>query len=754
MTRFGLRAASLAVVVVFAGTWTTLLQAQQQKLLTLDDLYDPAKKVDFGAPTFPGSGYTWVNDKEYLRVKDARTPDGPPRAEIIRVDAMTGAETPLFDQSRLASALSSVPGISADDAARLSRQRTYVMTPARTALLVNSANDLFLWTLGAERVVRLTWSAAAEEEVTFSPDGRLVGFVRAHNLYVVDLEGHERALTTDGHAQRLNGRLDWVYQEEIYGRGTHRAYWWSPDSSRLAFLQLDEAPVPEFTVVDHLPYRQDVEATDYPKAGDPNPTVKLGVVQAAGGSVRWVDTSKYGAAEHLIVDVGWTPDSKEVVYQVQDREQTWLDLNLGEAAKGTTRTLFRETTKAWVSVLGPPTWLKDGSFLWLSERDGWQHLYRYQRDGTAIGRVTSGKWEFDEIYGVDEAAGLIYFAGTERSHIGRDIYKVKLDGSGLTRLSERAGTHNATFNPAFTHYVGRWSDVNTPTQVRLHKADGVEVRVIDRNEVAALKDYRLSKPEFLQVKTKDGFTLEAMLIKPVDFDPSRKYPVFQSTYAGPHAPQVRNSWGGTGMLYHQLLAERGIAVWVCDNRSASGKGAESAWVAYKRLGETELADIEECLGYLKQQPWVDASRIGINGWSYGGFMTSYALTHSTSFAMGIAGGSVTDWRDYDSIYTERYMLMPQNNPDGYARTAPRAAARNLHGQLFLIHGTMDDNVHMQNTIQFAYDLQKAGKPFELMLYPKSRHGVTDPQLVRHMRERMLEFTLRTLKPDGPAAGTR
>ena len=215
--------------------------------------------------------------------------------------------------------------------------------------------------------------------------------------------GHERALTTDGHAQRLNGKLDWVYQEEIYGRGTHRAYWWSPDSSRLAFLQLDEAPVPEFTVVDHIPYRQDVEVTDYPKAGDPNPTVKLGVVRAAGGDVQWVDTSKYGAAEHLIVDVGWTPDSKDVVYQVQDREQTWLDLNLGDAAKGTTRTLFRETTKAWVSVLGPPTWLKDGSFLWLSERDGWQHLYRYKRDGTAVGRVTSGKWEFDELYGVDES---------------------------------------------------------------------------------------------------------------------------------------------------------------------------------------------------------------------------------------------------------------------------------------------------------------------------------------------------------------
>ncbi len=753
MTGFGMGAARVVVMAVVAASSAGLVQGQPQKLLTINDLYDPATRVDFGASPVRGGSYTWLNDGEYLRVTDVRASQ-PARATIVKVDATTGTETPLFDQARLASALGAVAGISSADAARLSRLRTYVMNPARTVLLVDAGSDLFLWPFGADRVVRLTWSAGAEEEVTFSPDGRLVAFVRAHNLYVVDLEGRERALTTDGHAQRLNGRLDWVYQEEIYGRGTHRAYWWSPDASRLAFLQLDEAPVPEFTVIDHIPYRQTVEVTDYPKAGDPNPTVKLGVVRAIGGDVQWVDTTKYAAAEHLIVNVSWTPDSTEVVYQVQDREQTWLDLNLGDAAKGTTTSLFRETTKAWVSEHGEPTWLNDGSFLWFSERDGWKHLYRYKRDGRLVGRVTTGPWEVRTLYGVDETAGLVYFAGTERSHIAGDVYRVKLDGTGLTRLSQRAGTHSASFNPGFTHYVGTWSDASTPTQVRLHKADGTEVRVIDRNEVAALKDYRLSTPEFLQVKTKDGFTLEAMLIKPVDFDPTRKYPVVQTTYAGPHAPQVRNSWGGTGALYHQLLAQRGVAVWVCDNRSASGKGAESAWVAYKRLGETELADIEECLTYLKAQPWVDASRIGISGWSYGGFMAAYALTHSKSFAMGIAGGSVTDWRDYDSIYTERYMLMPQNNPDGYARTAPRAAAKSLHGQLLLLHGTMDDNVHMQNTLQFVYELQKAGKHFELMLYPKSRHGVTDPQLAKHLRERMLEFTIRTLRPEGGVGGTR
>jgi dipeptidyl-peptidase-4 len=720
--------------------------AAQAKRFTLDELFDPVTRLD--ATGVVPSGLTWLDDSRAVWPKrvDEDT------ADWLVLDVERGTTSPFHEASSLETALAALPGLSPGQARKLSRPRSFVFGPDKRTAVLTVAGDLFLYTFATGRLTRLTSDPAEERDPAFSPNGAMVAFTRGHNLVVVDVTtARERALTTDGGPQLLNGRLDWVYQEEIYGRGTYRAFWWSPDSTRLAFLQLDERPVAEFTLVNHLPHFQELEVFDYPKPGDPNPLVRLGVVGASGGAVTWINTAKYSAREHLVVDVSWMPDSSQVVYQLQDREQTWLDLNLGHPATGETRTLLRETTSAWVEPHGAPRWLKDGTFLWQSERDGWCHLYHYKADGTLAGRVTGGEWEVRTLHGVDEKAGWIYFSGTERSHVGSDVYRVRLDGSALTRLSAAPGTHTASFSPSMAVYVDVWSDLATPPQTRAHRADGTEMRVLERNALPALAEYRLATPELLQVKTRDGFVMEALLIKPPDFDPSRKYPVFQATYAGPHAPQVRNAWGGVTYLYHQMLAQQGIVVWMCDNRSASGKGAVSAWPAYKRLGETELTDIEDGLAWLGQQPWVDPARIGISGWSYGGFMVSYALTHSTRFVMGIAGGSVTDWRGYDSVYTERYMLMPQNNAEGYARTAPRAAAKDLSGRLLLVHGAMDDNVHMQNTIQFAYALQKAGKLFELMIYPTQRHGVTDPLQARHMRALMFDFTLRTLKP--AAAGT-
>ncbi len=714
--------------------------AGQDKVLSIDDVFDPVKKVNFSG-TLPN--IRWMKDgKHYLLTNEASNKSVP---RLQKVNALTGQATPLFDAARMQAAFSSLPGLSAADVKDIVSEGSFDFNPTETAVLINFEDDLFYYELGSEKAIRVTGGPEEEVGETFSPDGRMIGFVRNNDMYVFDLATQkERRLTTDGGPKILNGRLDWVYQEELYGRGDFQAYWWSPDSTMLAYLRLDEHPVHEFVVVDHIPYRQTVEITPYPKAGDPNPIVQLGVVNASGGPTRWMDTYKYQPSDLLIVRVSWTPDSKKVAYQAQNREQTFLDLNFADARDGKSNTVLRETTRAWVEVMDNPHWLKDGSFLWESERSGWHHLYHYSPTGSLIRQVTDGKWEVRTFEGIDEEKGVAFVTATEHSHVAPQPYRVSLRGDGVTRLTTAEGTHRFLVSPKNNLFIDFVSDVNTPTQTRLYDINGKLVRVIEENKVAVLTQYRFGKPELMQVKTRDGFPMEAMMIKPPGFDPAKKYPVMQFTYAGPHAPQVRNAWGGPTYLWYQSLAQKGYIIWAVDNRTASGKGAESAWGAYKNFGESELRDIEDGIAWLKSQPYVDGSRIGISGWSYGGYMTSYAMTHSKSFKMGIAGGTVADWRDYDTIYTERYMLTPQNNPEGYRRSSPVHAAKDLHGRLLLVHGAIDDNVHMQNTVQFVYELQKAGKQFDLMIYPKQRHGVTDPLLLKHMRQMMTDYIVEHL----------
>jgi len=713
----------------------------QNKQLTIDDIFDPVKKVNFD-----GSRPTvrWLKDgNHYLITNEASRRDVP---RLQKVNAATGEAVPFLDAAKMQAAFAALPGVSAEDARQLANRGNYDLNPAETAVVINWSNDLFYYEFASDRPIRLTSNPEEEVGVEFSPNGKMISFVRGNNLYVEDLglQRRERALTSDGSEKILNGRLDWVYQEELYGRGNFGAYWWSPDSTTITFLRFDENPVPDFTVVDHIPYQQKIEITPYPKAGDPNPIVKLGVVNATGGDIRWVDTYKYQPADLLISSVAWSPDSRNVVYQAQNREQTFLDVNFADARNGKSSNIIHETSKAWVAINEEPIWLKDGTFIWASERSGWEHLYHYSADGKLLRQITDGNWEVRSVEGVDEANGYIYFTSTKDSPIANNGYRIKLDGTGLTRITTTEGSHRIEVSPAYNYFIDVWSDLNTPSQVRLYDTGGKLVRVISENKVDALKQYKLGTTELLHVKTRDGFVMEAMMIKPPDFDPSKKYPVMSFTYSGPHAPQVRNAWGSQTYMFHQLLAQKGYIIWICDNRTASGKGLESTWPVYKNFGELELRDLEDGLTWLKSQSYVDGSRIGMWGWSYGGFMTSYALTHSQSFKIGIAGGTVADWRDYDSIYTERYMQTPQDNPEGYKKSAPVNAAKNLHGKLLLIHGAIDDNVHMANTMQFVYELQKAGKQFQLMLYPKSRHGVTDPLLVKHLRQMMLDFIVENL----------
>lgn len=734
---------------------TAAAAGAQTKALTVDEIYSYEGWKRFNGSqaammTWVPAGDPWLSDTHHLwpasgvvEGQGDATEEGP----WLRVDALSGARQPLYTYAQLERALLGT-GVASADARTASRRLPSIFDAARNAFLMTIGDDLYAYTISTQTAHRLTDSDGVKSEATFSPDGRSVAFIKNNNIFVASTNvTGERALTADGSPQLLNGTLDWVYSEELYGRGNHRAYWWSPDSAHLAFLQLDEKAVPEYTLIDDIPYQPTVERWNYPKAGDPNPIARLGVLSTATGSVRWVDTTQY--TDFLIVNVGWTPGGREVVYQIQDRTQTWLDLNRADAETGAPRRLLRETSRAWVErwqdASVDPIWLKDGSFLWLSERNGWRHFYHYAANGTLIRQVTRGDWEIRRTHGVDTAGAWVYFTSTTHSAVGLDLYRVRVDGSDLQRVSTSDGRHQVFLSPSRALYLDSWSDMMTPPQVRLHSTSTRDrVRVVDANHVPALKEYRVSTPQLIQVKTRDGFVMEAMMIKPPNFDPARRYPVYQFTYAGPHSPQVVNAWGGTDFLYHQLLAQRGIIVWICDNRTASGKGMESAWPLYRDFGAVELQDIEDGVEWLARQPYVDRSRIGIAGISFGAYMTLYAMTHSRSFAMGIAEGAISDWRNYDTIYTERYMGLPGDNPDGYKRSSPRFSASHLSGELMLVHSALDDNVHPQHAMQFAYELQRAGKPFRMMIYPKSAHGVSDPALALHLRRMMLDFTTQNL----------
>ncbi|MBK7392120.1 MAG: S9 family peptidase [Chloracidobacterium sp.] len=738
----------------------------QDKLLTLDDIFspDPARRVRFsGTPTQA----QWAKDgRSFMQVINGR---------LMRVDAVTGNAVPYLDSGRLAAALSRA-GVKLDDATAMANSPGLQFNSDESGILIDNANDLWYYDVASGNVKRLTNSRDAELEADFSPDGRTVSFVRGNNLWVVDVaKGGEKQLTRDGREGDkpiYNGYLDWVYEEELYGRGQKRGYWWSPDSRYIAFLRLDETPVPKFILANDIPNDQLIETTSYPQAGDPNPIVRLGIAEVGkssflpnagripkigdkipptllrfGDAVKFVDTANYRPDDLLIARVAWAPDSKNVLFQALNREQTKLELNAA-GLDGKYRHVLDETTPAWVEVYDNPEFVSTGSgngtFVWQSARNGWRHLYLYDNDGRLVRQLTNGKWEIRNLYGVDAKSGWAYFSATKDSHIAENVYRVRLSGGEPERLTQDNGWHTASFDPTFTHFVDTWSDAGTPPQWRLYRADGFAVRTLNENRVDALSQYRLSRPEFLNVTTRDGFVMEAMMIKPPNFDPSRKYPVFEFTYSGPHAPSVANRWAGNRGMWFQMLAQKGYIVWVCDNRSASGKGEESVWPIYKRMYELELRDLEDGLNYLKSLPYVDGSRIGLHGWSYGGSMTSYAMTHSKSWKIGIAGGTGTDWRLYDSIYTERYMMTPDNNRDGYDRTSIVKSARNLSGKLLLIHGQMDDNVHMQNTTQFVYELQKNDKQFEVMYYPTQRHGVTNPQQAKHMYTMMTEFIMKNL----------
>jgi dipeptidyl-peptidase-4 len=620
--------------------------------------------------------------------------------------------------------------------------RHYLWSPDGRALLFISPTTLAWYDLrtGAHR-----WLVTGKVPLVdpkISPDGRWASFAREDNLWVVSVaSSRETALTKSGSEALRDGQLDWVYPEELE---LYTAYWWSPDSSRLAYLQMDEHPVTRYPLVNLLSPTGEIQWTRYPTAGSPNPIVHLGVVSVRGGRTRWMDTGR--DTDVYLARVAWLPDSKELAIERLNRAQTRLDLLLADAHTGRSHTVLTDTDKYWINLSDDLYLFSDSKrFLWSSERSGFRHLYLYDVSGRLIRQLTSGDWEVSKLAGVDEKRGLVYFVATKRSVLERQLYRVVLDGSALARITKEPGTHKTTMAPAASAFLDEYSAAMTPPRQEIFRANGARVATIHANPVPELAEYHLSPVEFLTVPAADGTLLEAMMIKPPDFNPAGKYPVLINVYGGPTAQVVRDLWGSRGFLWHEMMAEHGYIIFSLDNRGSAGRGHAFEAPLYHHFASVELADQLAGVRYLRSLPYVDPARIGIWGWSYGGHMALQAMLRAPDvFKTGVAVAPVTDWRMYDTIYTERYMGTPRENPEGYRDSSPITYASQLRGKLLIAHGTGDDNVHFANTAELIEKFIQAGRYPEVMIFPGRGHPISDTPAQLELFRRMTEFLLRNL----------
>ncbi|MEN9336224.1 MAG: hypothetical protein RLZZ500_1211 [Bacteroidota bacterium] len=582
--------------------------------------------------------------------------------------------------------------------------------------------DYYLYDVTAKTLRKVLEQA---QEPLFSPDGSKIAYAKANNLFVMDVaSGNSTALTKDGEKNAIiNGITDWVYEEEF---AFVRAFDWSADSKKIAFIRFDERQVPEFSMDI---YQKELYPTQekfkYPKAGEKNALVSLHLVDVATNAKKEVDLSKY--TDFYIARMRWTNDANVLCAQVLNRHQNNLDLVFIDGTTAASKVVLNEKDNAYVDVTDNLTFLKDNSFIWTSEKDGWNHIYLYDKTGKLKNQVTKGAWEVTAYYGFDEKTKTIFYQSTENGSIIRDVYRIGLDGKKKVKLSKQVGTNAATFSPNFEFFINTYSSATVPPMYSLNSAkDGVQVQMIVENSALTerLKKYDLPTKEFFVLTTEKGHQLNAWMIKPKDFDASKKYPVFMYQYSGPGSQQVANDWLDTNDYWFMMLAQQGFITVCVDGRGTGFKGAAFKKCTQKELGKFEVEDQIDAAKVLGTYAYVDKSRIGIFGWSFGGFMASNCLFKGADvFKMAIAVAPVTNWRFYDSIYTERYMQTPQENASGYDDNSPINHVSKLKGSFLLIHGTADDNVHVQNSMQMIEALVQANKQFDWAIYPDKNHGI-------------------------------
>lgn len=653
--------------------------------------------------------------------------------------------------------------LSEPEKARRERERTagmlgivdYQWAPDGSALLFALAGNLYLCDLKAEpdKAVTELVTGGAVIDPRISPKGHYVSWVRDQNLWVLDrASGKVTQLTTDGGDTVHNGEAEFVAQEEM---GRSRGYWWAPDGSAIAFERYDDARVPLTQRMEIYADRTTVVQQRYPFAGDPNVAVKLGLIKPTGGKARWIDLGK--DQDIYLTRVKWLPDSKHLSYQWMPRNQKTLELRFVDVTDLKQKTVVTETSKTWIDLNKDLHFLKDQkAFIWGSDRSGFHHLYLYGLDGTLKHAIGSGKWTVDGILGVDEKAGVVYVASNRDFVPDKQVYALKLDGSDAdapVRISQRDGIHEAVFSKDGSFYVDAFANPKTPPQVSVHKADGSFVAWIEQNKLDASHPYWPYHddhvvPEFGTLTADDGQMLYYRLYKPLNFDPNKKYPVFDTFYGGPHAQTVQRGWVD---YFAEYMAQQGFVVFTLDNRGMARRGRKFSDAIYHQFGVAEVADQAKGITWLKSQPWVDGKRIGVFGWSYGAYLTLMMLAKdSADLAGGVAVAPVTDWTLYDTFYTERYLGTPQDDAAGYTRSAPFAYLDGLTAPLYLVHGMADDNVLFLNSTELMAALQKRGIQFQLMTYPGGKHGLNLPGEKAHVYHLIDNFFEHTVKGEcGP-----
>jgi dipeptidyl-peptidase-4 len=609
----------------------------------------------------------------------------------------------------------------------------------------SSKANYFVYDLLSKKITEVS-AKGKQLFATFSPDGNSVAFVRDNNLFVKNLlNGEEKQLTSDGkNNEVINGRSDWVYEEEF---SFAQAFYWSPDGKKIAFYKFNEKEVPEFsmTMFDGL-YPTEYKYK-YPKPGEKNAIVSIQVYDLASASIKTVDIGT--ELDQYIPRIRWTQDGNTLCVLRMNRHQNKVEYLLANASTGATNTMMTETDKYYVDIEKEQlTFLNNGKqFINVSEKDGFNHIYLYDLSGKQIAQITKGAWEVTDIYGIDQKNGLVYYQSSESSPLQRDVYVIGLNGKGKRKISTQAGTNTASFSTTFNYYILANSSAKSPSYVSLHTNKGAVIRVLEDNAKAKAKfaEYQLSPTEFFSLTTSEGVNLNGYMIKPADFDPNKKYPVFMYVYGGPGSQNVVDSWGASRNMWFNYLAQKGYIIACVDNRGTGLRGAEFKKMTYQNLGHYETIDQIEAAKWFAKQSYVDGSRIGIWGWSYGGYMSSLCITKGAdTFKMAIAVAPVTTWRYYDSIYTERYLRTPQENAKGYDENSPINFADKLKGKFLLIHGTADDNVHFQNSVMFSEALIQANKSFEQAYYPNKNHGIFGGNTTIQLYTKMTDFILNNL----------